>query len=233
MNMSEWSQSFKLTQKVGGGFILCSTPPNTGLMARPFKWRCLLRVLCPVRRSITILDCVQLKDKSLVFAPGLVPEINSWACLRVLLGPHHLAKCWLSIQHFFFLMSCLETPKDGWGPTNFWTERSLLSSAISFPCTPACPQTQSSPTTWQVEISFNTFWHCQTNGDTVLATRRAVRANTHTFLWSNIHLNFTSTGQDSIYLSLKNCIILSYWAFFLQIAHRLQPQSLPSSCTHM
>ena len=81
--------------------------------------------------------------------------------------------------------------------------------AISFPCTPACSWTQYSPTVCQAEI-FNTFWHCCTNGDTALATGRAVRAITGIFLWSNIHLNFISTGQDSIYLSLKNCIILSY-----------------------
>jgi hypothetical protein len=32
-------------------------------------------VLCPVRKSITTLDCVPLKGKSLVFAPRLGPEI--------------------------------------------------------------------------------------------------------------------------------------------------------------
>jgi hypothetical protein len=37
----------------------------------------------------------------------------------------------------------------------------------------------------------------------------AVTANTHIFLWSNNHLNFINTGQDNIYLSLKNCCILS------------------------
>jgi hypothetical protein len=36
-------------------------------------------------------------------------------------------------------------------------------STISFPCTPACPRTQYSPTVCQVEISFNAFWHCHTN----------------------------------------------------------------------
>jgi hypothetical protein len=33
-------------------------------------------VLCPVRRPVTTLDCVPSKDKSLVFAAGLGPEIS-------------------------------------------------------------------------------------------------------------------------------------------------------------
>jgi hypothetical protein len=41
------------------------------LLVSPINWRCLLRVLCPVRRPVTTLDCVLLKDKSLVFALGL------------------------------------------------------------------------------------------------------------------------------------------------------------------
>jgi len=31
----------------------------------------------------------------------------------------------------------------------------------------------------------------------------------YVFLWSNIHLNFISTGQYTMYLSLKNCSTLS------------------------
>ena len=48
--------------------------PCEGLLVSPIKWRCLLRVLCPVRRPITTLNCALLKDKSLVFAAGLGPE---------------------------------------------------------------------------------------------------------------------------------------------------------------
>ena len=40
-------------------------------------------------------------------------------------------------------------------------------------------------------------------------SRLAVGAYTHVFLWSNSCLNFISTGQDSICLSLKKCTILS------------------------
>jgi hypothetical protein len=49
---------------------------HNGLSDGPSNGRRLLRVLCPVRRLITTLDCVLLKDKSLVFAAGLRPEIN-------------------------------------------------------------------------------------------------------------------------------------------------------------
>jgi len=66
------------------------------------------------------MDCILSKDKSLVFADGLGPEINSLACLWVLLRPRHLARCWLIIQRcIFLLMFCLETPKDGSGPAIF------------------------------------------------------------------------------------------------------------------
>jgi len=69
-----------------------SSTPNLlhkGLLVSPIKWRCLLRVLCPVRRPITTLDCVLLKDKSLPFAPGLGPKINSRACLWL-----HIKQLW-------------------------------------------------------------------------------------------------------------------------------------------
>ena len=69
--------------------------------------KCLISVLCLVRRPVTTLDCVLLKDIS----SGLGPEINSRACLWVLPRPRYLAKCCLSIQIFIFLLIfCLETP---------------------------------------------------------------------------------------------------------------------------
>jgi hypothetical protein len=35
---------------------------HNGLSDSPIRWRCLLRVLCPVRRPVTALDWVLLKD---------------------------------------------------------------------------------------------------------------------------------------------------------------------------
>jgi hypothetical protein len=136
IHMSEWSLSFTLTNNVGRGFILWSTPPNSGLSDSPIRWKCLLRVLSPVRRPITALDCVLLKDRSLVLTPRLCAEISSRACLWVSPRPCHHTQCWLSNQRLIFRVSWLETPKPGSGPTKFRTEPPLaISSAISLPCT--------------------------------------------------------------------------------------------------
>jgi hypothetical protein len=48
---------------------------RSGLSDSPSRWRCLLRVLCPVRRPVTALDCVLLKDKNLALAPRQGPKI--------------------------------------------------------------------------------------------------------------------------------------------------------------
>jgi hypothetical protein len=147
--MSVWSQSFTFTftKNVGRCFILCSTPP-TQWTDSPIRWRCLLRVLRPVRRPVSVLDCVLLKDRNLALAPSQGPEINSQACLWVSPSPRRRTQCWLNNQRLIFLRkSCLETHKAGSGPTKFTAEPSLASwSAISFPRTPACPVTQYSPT---------------------------------------------------------------------------------------
>jgi hypothetical protein len=84
----------------------------------PITCRCLLRV-CPVSRPITALVYVLLKDSNQAPVARLGPEINSRACLCVLQGPHHSARCWFFSQHFiFFLIFCLETPKKGSIPIN-------------------------------------------------------------------------------------------------------------------
>jgi hypothetical protein len=44
---------------------------HNGLSDSPIRWRCLLRVLYPVRRPATALDCVLLKDRNLALAPQL------------------------------------------------------------------------------------------------------------------------------------------------------------------
>jgi hypothetical protein len=83
-------------------------------------YSCLLRVLCPVRRLTTTLDCIVLKDISLVLAIGLGPEISFQACLCVMVRCRHIATCWLSIQGFIFLLViCLVTPKARSSPTNW------------------------------------------------------------------------------------------------------------------
>jgi hypothetical protein len=92
-------------------------PLHTGLSASPSRKRCLLRVLCPVRKPVTTLDWVLLRDKSLTLLLLLGPEISSRACLRVLLGSFQLAQCWLFNQRqWLFCISRLETPQDRLGP---------------------------------------------------------------------------------------------------------------------
>ena len=56
---------------------------HSRLSSSPSRWRCLLRVLCPVWRPITALDWVMLKDRNLALAPRQGPEISSRACLWV------------------------------------------------------------------------------------------------------------------------------------------------------
>jgi len=46
------------------------------LLLNPITYRCLLRVLCPVKRPVTTLDCVLLKGSNWVFIAGLGTEIN-------------------------------------------------------------------------------------------------------------------------------------------------------------
>jgi len=90
---------------------------QVGLLLGPIIYKCLRKVLCPVRRSVTTLDCALFKDNRVLVARS-GPEINSRACLYVQ-GPRHNTRCWLSIQRFIFLLIfCLETPKKGSGPTN-------------------------------------------------------------------------------------------------------------------
>jgi hypothetical protein len=64
--MSEWSESFTRTMWAEVSF---SAPHllHKGLLVSPIWWRCLLRVLCPVWRPITALDCFQLKVKDSCF----------------------------------------------------------------------------------------------------------------------------------------------------------------------
>jgi hypothetical protein len=80
----------------------CSVPHflQVGLLLSPITYKCLLKVLCPVSRPITTLDCVLLKDSNWAFVASLGPEINSQACSCVPQGPPHNTKWWLSIQCF-------------------------------------------------------------------------------------------------------------------------------------
>jgi hypothetical protein len=94
--------------------VVSSSVPHflhMALLLSPITYRRLLKVLCPVSRPITTLDCVLLKDNNRTLVARSEPEINSRAYLCVLQGLRNITKCWLSIQRFvFLLMFCIETP---------------------------------------------------------------------------------------------------------------------------
>jgi hypothetical protein len=69
-------QGFTLTQNISWG-LLCSAIPTQGTVSSTIMWRCLLKVLCPVRRPITTLDCFLLKDNILVLVAIRGPELSS------------------------------------------------------------------------------------------------------------------------------------------------------------
>jgi len=76
---------------------------HNALSDSPFRWRCLLRVLCLVRGPVTALDCVLLKNRNQALAPRQVPRINSGGCLWVSPRPGHRAQCWLTNQCLILL----------------------------------------------------------------------------------------------------------------------------------
>jgi hypothetical protein len=85
---------------------------QVGLLLSPIIYKCLLKVLCPVNRPITTLDCVLLKDNNRALVARSGQEISSRAYICVLQGPSHNTRCWFSIQRFIFLLIfCLERTK--------------------------------------------------------------------------------------------------------------------------
>ena len=216
---------------------------HVGLLLSPITCSCLLRVFCLVRRPITALVCVLVTDNNRASVARLGPEINSRACLCVLQGYCHNARCCFFIQRFIFLLIfCLETPKKGSGPINRWPELLLASlSAISFPLTPAWPGTQYSLTACQAELSFNICWHWCTKEDIVLAAWSAFRAawlseqiltyfsgwSWASILWAQANITYTSACKP------WQVCLEGYWAFYLQITHRPPPRSTLQSWTHL
>jgi hypothetical protein len=112
-----------------------STPHflHSGLYVNLNKWRCLRRVLCPVRSRVTTLDCNLFKDRNLTLVPRQGHDINSRACRWELPRFCHRLRCWFPSQRpILFLRSCLETPKASSGPTNPEAEQLLASPSADF-----------------------------------------------------------------------------------------------------
>jgi hypothetical protein len=75
---------------------------HIGLFASPSRWKCLLRVLCPVSIHFTTLAWALVKDKNLALIPRLGPEISSRACLGVPPRLCHLTLWWFTNQRMSF-----------------------------------------------------------------------------------------------------------------------------------
>jgi hypothetical protein len=112
--------------------------------------------------------------------------------------------CWLSVQHFIFLVFCLETCKAGSGPAN-WVNSSRPCEPIgSFISTyPRMPGDLKQSHKILGENVIHCLlallyqWGCSFGSLKSSQTHLTIRTNTYVFLWPNVHLNFVSTGQGS------------------------------------
>ena len=81
-----------------------------GVITQPhYIYKCLLKVLCPVSRPITTMDCVLLKGSNRALVTRSGPEINSRACLCVLQGLCRFSKLvfHLIIKYVSFIVNVL------------------------------------------------------------------------------------------------------------------------------
>jgi hypothetical protein len=141
-------------------------------------WRCLLRVLCPVRRPITTLDCVLLRDNSLVLVAIRGPEINYRACL--LSASKTLPQCHVLFIHPArnFLLYTLPRASQGRLRSNKIVNGILPCELIAnFISTYSRMSGDPKESHWVISGDIiHALWHCRTNGDVVLAACKAFRA---------------------------------------------------------
>jgi hypothetical protein len=91
------------------------------LLLSPITYRCLLKVLCPVSRPVTALDCVLLKESNQAPVARLGPEINSQAfqavtCMR--------SECVIAWQHLFQTVSFMQSESPV--PWQDWFQATML-----------------------------------------------------------------------------------------------------------
>ena len=203
--MSEHHQSFVFTQNMNWGFLLCPTPPTQGTVNQPHYVRDVRRV----RRPVSTLDCILVKDNSLVLAAGLGPKVNSGACLWVLVR----LPCWHvlvnkpTLDLFLYIL-----PRDPWD--QLWSNRlvnrtvpcELLGNFIS-----AYSRMFRDPKGSHRVVGGNVIqlpwalpyqWgHC-CGSPKSFQSCWTIRADTNAFLWPDIHSDFLHTGRDNAYLGL-------------------------------
>jgi hypothetical protein len=181
-------------------------------------YKCLLSVLCPVRRVVTTLDGIFLKDSRLVLVAGLGPEISvrAWVSTGKTPPRNHM----LVFNPAFHLSSFI-LPRD---PQDWFRSNKLVNSC--FPCEPfgnfisAYPSMSVDPKQSHRMLDGNVVqrllallyhWGRCSGSLKSFQNRLTFRTDTNAFLWSSVHLNFVSTGQDSKGLCLgpENCSLFS------------------------
>jgi len=148
---------------------------QVGLLLSPIIYICLFKVLCPVSRPVTTLDCFPLKDNNRSHVARSWTENNSQACLCVLLETRHNTGCCFQSVSSFFLYTVYRTPRKVRVQQTVEQNHPSWACQRFLPLTPACPGTQYSPTLCWVEISY-AFWHFLAKAGIVLAAWIAFRA---------------------------------------------------------
>ena len=120
-------------------------------------------------------------------------------------------------------------PRDSQGRLRFNKLKSRAasssSSAVSFPRTPTWPGAQYSPTACWVEISFNAYWHCWTNGD-ILMVWRVLKA---AWLSEQILMCFSGLPWNWISWAHAKLAYISAWKTVAYIP-REKLSLLPTDC---
>jgi len=146
--------------------------------------------------------------------------------------------CQSSIQHFILLVViCLETPKVGSGPANWWTVPSfVISSVVSFLGDPEESHRMVGGNVIQCFLAPLHQWrHCFGSLKS-FHNHLTMRTNTNVFFWSVIHLNFVSTfcilHQCIFYFEMYNIYMLcnSHTSSFLFPEGLLDNGSLVKTC---
>jgi len=89
--MHAWVRPSPHTHTKCGTEVFSSVPHflQVGSLHNSMICKCLLKVLCPVSRPVTTLDCILLKGNSRAPIARSGPEINSRACLCIPQGPRY------------------------------------------------------------------------------------------------------------------------------------------------
>ena len=100
---------------------------HNGLSISSIMYRCLLRVLCQLRRPVTNLDCILLKDSSLVLVVRLGPQ-DQFLSLCLSTGKT-LPHCHMLVVNLAFYLSYCNLPRELQGT---FQSNKLVNSSLPF-----------------------------------------------------------------------------------------------------